>query len=361
MNLFNLAKILDKKISALRIEPNLCTQTISPKSSCQSCIDACPTNSISIANRKIEIDDNCVECGLCSTVCPTNAIFAQRPSVPHILDEVARKCKEQDQVYLQCQKQASKASQSWAVKVPCLGMLPREAWLTLLNQYDNLSIFHSENSCDGCQMTKGYEIWQKELHVAEEMSGRKIQFTTAIQRNEKKANYDQNRRELFSLFASEVKSTNKLVVKEMLGDAKVRTFEEKLQEDSVAKVQREWEAISTGLAEKLTNEAVQPFMVKRKLLLKEVGGNANLQERKDIRLPSIDSECTFCGACSLLCPTDALVQEKVDGQTMITLHPYKCVDCHLCEDICYPEYIKLHPASNQRLLHEQTILAIEKI
>src|SRR5690606_37860141 len=103
------------------------------------------------------------------------------------------------------------------------------------------------------------------------------------------------------------------------------------------KVRKEWESVSNHLAEKLTNEAVQPFMKKRKLLLENIQNTTQLQKRLDVRLPSITSECNFCGACSLLCPTDALVQETENGQTTITLHPHQCVDCRLCEEICYSE------------------------
>lgn len=194
------------------------------------------------------------------------------------------------------------------------------------------------------------------------MVGRNIEITTTVQKSKASAQYDQNRRELFSLFASELKSTNKLFLEEVVGETKISSYQEKLQADSAAKVRKEWENVSSNLMEKLTKEAAQPFMKKRKLFLENVERNTHLQERADIRLPSIDSDCNFCGACSLLCPTDALEQETDDnGQKTITLHPYKCVDCRLCEEICYPEYIKLSSAKNIQLFNEETILAAEKI
>lgn len=358
MNLFNLSNILDKKISTLRIEPNLCAQTISPKSNCRGCMDVCPTDSITIKDRKIEIDEHCLECGLCSTVCPTNAILIQRPSVSQILEEVARKCKNEEQVYIHCEKQRADAPHSSTVKVPCLGALPMEAWITLLDKYENLSVFHS--SCNGCEIATGFDIWQKELHAAEEMTGKNIGLTSIIQKKSKQAHYDTSRRELFSLFASELKSTNKLVVKEVLGEKKIASYQEKMQEDSIAKVQKEWNHVTESIVEKITKESVLPFMSKRKLLLEMVGKDIKLQERSDIRLPSISPECNFCGACSLLCPTDALVMESVNEQKTITLKPYKCVDCKLCEEICYSEFIKLHPATNENLFHETINLMIER-
>jgi ferredoxin len=361
MNILRLAKIVDKKISALRIEHNLCTQNISPKSSCQSCINVCPTNSISIANSKIEINDACIECGICSTVCPTNAILAERPSVPHILEEVARKSKEQEHVFIHCKKQKPNLSPASTVIIPCLAAIPREAWLTLITQYGNLSIYHSEDSCHhDCEISTGFQVWQKELHAAEEMSRKKINWTTMLPQKNKPKKYDENRRELFSFIASEIKTTNKLILREVIGEAKVSSYQEKFQGNSMNKVQKEWENVSSSLIEKLTNEAVQPYMRKRKLLVENLERIDYLKERLDVRFPSINSGCYLCGACSLLCPTDALIQEEKKGKTSITLYPTKCVDCHLCEEICYSKYIKLEPVPNKLLLAETIVLLTEE-
>src|SRR5690606_37317592 len=125
--------------------------------------------------------------------CPTNGIFAERTSATQILEEAARKCKEQEHVYLQCKKQSSNLPSASSVTVPCLGAIPRDAWLTLLNKYGNLSIYHYESNCQNCEIATGYDVWQKELRAAEEMAGVTIAMTTTVQQNKKSANYDVNR------------------------------------------------------------------------------------------------------------------------------------------------------------------------
>jgi ferredoxin len=49
-------------------------------------------------------------------------------------------------------------------------------------------------------------------------------------------------------------------------------------------------------------------------------------------LPKIDLEqCTGCGLCVALCPTEAVV--LIDGQAAIT-QPMQCTFCEVCESYC---------------------------
>jgi ferredoxin len=42
---------------------------------CESCVEECPSEAISMASDKAEIDvDACVDCGACVDVCPVEAI-----------------------------------------------------------------------------------------------------------------------------------------------------------------------------------------------------------------------------------------------------------------------------------------------
>ena len=95
MDLFKWVNVLDKKMTSLSVEPNLCTHLISPKSTCHSCVEHCPTKSISFTKKKIEIDENCLECGLCSTVCPTNALLFNRPPLKQVIADLVHLCEQQ--------------------------------------------------------------------------------------------------------------------------------------------------------------------------------------------------------------------------------------------------------------------------
>ena len=41
---------------------------------CESCIEICPVEAISVNNGKAEISNECVECGSCVDECPNQAI-----------------------------------------------------------------------------------------------------------------------------------------------------------------------------------------------------------------------------------------------------------------------------------------------
>ena len=42
---------------------------------CESCVEECPSEAISIVNEKAEINvETCVDCGVCVDTCPNDAI-----------------------------------------------------------------------------------------------------------------------------------------------------------------------------------------------------------------------------------------------------------------------------------------------
>jgi ferredoxin len=359
MNLFNLANVIEKKWSPVQLIPNLCTQIISPKSSCNRCIEYCPTNSICITREEIVIDDNCIHCGLCTTACPTNAILTQRPSFHPFTIDTIHQCKQNERVYLHCEKVEIPNPDIVSVSIPCLGAIPREAWLALSSECsDKLVIFHPGESCQQCEVTCGEHVWRKEKQLGEEMSSIKLRITSTIEKPKSQIQFDQKRRAFFSQLFSEVKTTNKLALKEWLANDKIQSYQEKIKDDPVQRIEKEWQGLANRVVEKITNEATFSYMSKRNFLLAEISKNESFGQRSDVRLPIILPECTVCGACALLCPTDALVidRSKGFGHETITLHPSKCVDCQLCEEVCYFEQIALQKVTNSTLFAEATIL-----
>ncbi|MEH6953751.1 4Fe-4S binding protein [Neobacillus drentensis] len=357
MNIFKLVNVIDKKMTPFAVEPNLCTRIISPKGSCNSCVDYCPTNSISFMKNKIEMNDQCVECGLCTTVCPTSAISLQRPSLNQLVTDIIQKCVQNERVYLHCKRKPISDSEISSISVPCLGMIPREVWVSISRMCDNLAVYHPDESCRHCEVSQGEEVWKKELDAGEAMSGKTFLITAGIQKSKQQPQYDHKRRSFFTTLFSEIKSTNKIAVREALGGSEIQSYREKLQEDPLSKVKKEWSAVSNRIVEKVTNESAFPYMNKRSLILKEIQKSVSLQNRYDYRLPTILPDCNFCGACTTLCPTNALLFEEKDGCTAITLQPHKCVDCHLCEDICFFQNILIQDQPNIQLLSNKIVLA----
>ncbi|RDU38210.1 hypothetical protein DRW41_01170 [Neobacillus piezotolerans] len=360
MNLLTWVNVIDKKMTGLSVEANLCTKLISPKSTCTGCVDHCPKNSISFANKDIVIADSCVDCGLCGTVCPTGAITMNQPPLTQFVQEAIHKSERHEKVYLHCERTIVSKSHATMVAVPCLGMIPKEAWVTLLNKCKNLSIYQPEQACGDCEISTGEELWRRELKAGEAISCQRMSISSKISGCKESVNYNVERRDFLSAVFKEMKSTNKLAIKEMLcGSNKVPTYQEKQQGDSLSKLKKEWNEVGSQLVEKMTNESVYPYMNKRSLFLAELQENETLLYQEDIRLPQINEDCHFCGACAILCPTEALAMKTEHGQQTITVQPYKCVDCSLCEQICYTKNIQLQRAQNLTLL-ENEITLVEK-
>ena len=41
---------------------------------CESCVEVCPTEAITMVDDKAEVSDECVDCGQCVDECPVEAI-----------------------------------------------------------------------------------------------------------------------------------------------------------------------------------------------------------------------------------------------------------------------------------------------
>ena len=53
---------------AAKVDKEKCT-------GCESCVDECPSDAISMAEGKAQVDaDACVDCGVCVDACPAEAI-----------------------------------------------------------------------------------------------------------------------------------------------------------------------------------------------------------------------------------------------------------------------------------------------
>lgn len=357
MKFLRFLDFIDKMMSNIHTEPNLCTKIISPLSKCTKCVDICPFDSISIRNEKIELDENCVNCGLCTTVCPTNALQLQKPSLQQLMDEAKRKSKQYGYVYIQCSRHKIKENGIAATTVPCLGAIPKENWMSLIKECDDLSIYSFDDACKKCELKSGEEVWKEELALGESFAGKKVPIhAKATREKEKDVQYDINRRELFSTLFSEVKSTNKLAIKEFLGASQTLSRKEKYKDTPETKMKKELEQFSKMLAEKITNESSYPYMNQRKLFLRELKSNEELRSREDVRLPEITEDCTYCGACAILCPTDSLRKVENEELTAMTLEPYKCIECNLCVDICYFKSISLKNTQNDELFSEVKVL-----
>lgn len=359
LSLFKLANVIDKRMTAISIEKNLCTKWISPKSSCQKCMDFCPMNCIAFQKDGIELGASCLECGLCTAVCPTGALTQQHPSLHQVVEEIIHTCEKHKYVYLHCSKMEIPEKDATTIRLPCLGAIPREAWVKIIGQCHNLMIYHN-GSCGTCEFQKGEAVWKEELSAAESIMEKCLLLTPDVLYVEKKKEYDHGRRVFFKTLLKEIKTTNHLAIREVIGSSGVQSYRDRLESNTDEAIKKQWDQFSVKVTEMLTTKTSYPYyMQKRTLFLDELKKNNVLLEKKDIRLPVIHPDCGLCNACTMLCPTSALMMEHNDGKKAIKLEPYKCVDCRLCEEICYFGSIRLEKVENRTLMLSELVLIEE--
>jgi ferredoxin len=65
----------DRNTNAQRGELKMYKVDVDKCSACETCIDVCPTEAISMVDGHAVIDvDECIECGSCAAECPEEAI-----------------------------------------------------------------------------------------------------------------------------------------------------------------------------------------------------------------------------------------------------------------------------------------------
>jgi MinD superfamily P-loop ATPase len=345
-----LSNVLMKKINKIEVESNRCLKIRAVTSSCSSCLDICPVNSIEISQDSLEINDSCMECGLCTTVCQTNAIKWNHPPLIQLVNQLKRLSASEDEVYVACASSIKGTVNSNVVEVPCLGMLPAEFWLNA-GQMANVNIIYQSEICHSCQISQGQQLFLEKREEAERILNHTFRVCSSVNKV-KNDGVDHSRRKLFTSLLEEVKETNTITVKEVLEVEKALSPFEKFdryhqQQQEMKELVETVEELKQNVIDKLLNDTVI-HTDKRALLIRAYEGNTKISSQIMISLPEIKESCSRCGACAFLCPTDAIIMDK---KTMI-LSTNKCISCGLCEEICYEKHIHLSPR-NGTVLNEK--------
>ncbi len=344
-SLYKLFHVFERQLSSVEIQQDVCNRIISTSSTCTSCIDRCPSNSIRITKSDIELTD-CLECGICGVVCPTSAFSWKRPSFNQMLTQMEQLYEEEGQVILYCSKVTYPQSQVAGMKVPCLGAIPWEIWTCFLTVYPKITVFLPEGSCQSCSISTGEKVWKEQLNQAERFTKRTASISDKVMKIQREELYDASRRRFFQSVLREAKQTGKEIVKEYLGETK-RPDHKRLSiegpENVVSRITEEFKQTKTAFVEKLLKESRYSYVAKRNILLQLLITQQHLQQEIIVKLPEINESCDLCGACTHLCPTQAITMQesKEGGAQEIWLHPAMCVECGLCEEICWDKSIHL--------------------
>lgn len=334
-------KVVKKATSRIRpvyYNDNRCLIKISHLSQCNNCMDVCPVNGINVDVSGIELNDKCIDCGLCTSVCPTGSLYIQEPTELSLYNYIKEKCKKNNKVILTC-RQNDNFSSYEAFKVPCLGSLSLEFILGIDLMDSEIDIVFSNEKCGKCMCTRGIDMFLEKIKIAEkiekdlDLKGGSIKTMEKHSRIKKNKDihldeeFNGERREFLSLITKPVKEIPYIAVSYILG---------------------------TNMGENKSNANYANSAICRYPIFADVFNN--IEDKKlansaieEYLKPSLVGECNFCRACSNLCPMGAIKYIEKGEELKLVLLENSCSGCGLCSKVCFRNSLELEPKNIEDL------------
>lgn len=313
---------LFSSLSPLKINNNLCTRVITPKSGCNKCLEVCPNKSLSFQNGSWQVAD-CLYCGLCVAACPNNVFKLDE-------DHLLSQCSSNNSLLITCSPlwEKIKTRDKDIMKINCLSQLYPELILKLSADSQQVIIYINPDQCSEC-LNFSYFPLLKEIKKFP-LSIENLNFITNLKNlkpfltknKTKEKNNQQNSRRLF--------------LKSIFNSAK--EVPQQLINSTFSSLAIETDDTNNHNENKKSTPDTKSTFTKRKLvydLLQNKPNGIDPNRTLPYKNLRIDN-CNFCGACTKLCPTKALtiVKDDADRKKLI-FQPKLCTECDICQDICF--------------------------
>ena len=272
---------------------------------CTLCIESCPHQAISDYR---QLDTKlCTECGACMAVCPSDGFVDQS------MDQLYDYLLGAEEIVLNCPQAIPRG-----FEIPCIGILDRDGWMTLMLQARGKSVTIMTGVCAECEDRQAcvasvrifkqiHGDWPEHANVHIQVRPDEETVVSAIEEKSKS-------------------------VGRRVGMTGWR--------------QRGMKKIEAWLPN-LTADETYSIPRSRQRLLEVLG--KTLEEKIPFQALTVANTCTNCGVCVAICPQGALqkreemspVSEDADKEDKIMslrliLEPQKCVHCGRCVEICRP-------------------------
>jgi len=303
MKLFNMGSFFHS-LDPLKIDTSRCLQTISPLTSCNSCIDVCPTHSLHFAEDGLTYTE-CIYCGACVKVCPQE-VFSM--DLAKLLEDDKKK------LILTCHKILPDSKD--VTHINCLDQFTAETLLELALHKE--VVLYADDTCKNC--TNFFRLQNLELllhrfpvlHTCKFISDKNV-LEEIIQRNQSPS---LSRRGFFEQALQKGQHQTAQTINQSIDKSE--------------------KALSNALDYLTdTHHIYQPQKIisARYRLLSLFMAQSDHNSELPYRALHIQS-CDFCSACTHLCPTEALKLHKDETAQQIQFSPYLCNNCNLCIDVC---------------------------
>jgi len=314
-------------ISPLKVDSSLCSRLITPRSTCRRCLEVCPSKCISFNSDNIEIGQ-CNYCGLCVTNCP-NHVFSldegilinnSLPDAPLIIS-----CPV-------CLDICRGSDKSAVTKINCLGQLYPELLSRLLAGSRCVVLLIDGARCAEClgfdpgllqsNLTAFTKFFDNlgQLHIVS--SSEELIPFLAQSGHQKTLGLE--RRLFFKAIWTGAQNLPKKVLSSAL---------EKLELEGEDRAAGSPDVTSLDPAESPAVRSSSP--IKRKHLLEAFRGRELQNNHLALPYRKLNSAgCSFCEACTRLCPTKALKIDLDGDAKQMGFIPGRCTECGICLDIC---------------------------
>ncbi len=323
-------------MSGLLFEPAKCVRAVTKFSECALCFDACPVETISIAENSLPafVPSVCVECGGCMGVCPGEAFSLKDFSATEFFFQFAG---------------SNESLISCRLNVPCIMSLSTEHLISLALVKEELildighcgecpykeplyelikgSLSEANYVLEACGSEK--RVVAKELGVEADESGEKAE--PADRRSFLKA--------LSLKGAVEAKREFEAMVEK--SDDKEKVHE--IDIASLAKIRKK----------ELPDKRKILFTALKRTPKPPIYHTIAEDEISFVSQKYIEQQsCTNCQMCYRICPTGALSSDS--NMSRIFFDAMLCIKCRACHDTCEPDAIKIQPVFEMSEFFEPT-------
>ncbi len=303
-----------------------CLRRLSPMAQCNSCEELCPAQALSFTDGQWHAA-NCSLCGLCTMICPTQ-VFQ--------IDGIRLAQYKKNQPLQLCCAQNHGAPAD-ALRLNCLQQLHPLMLCYLLYQHPQITIYLVPEQCQQCThhwYAQGLPQQMQPYQIPKE----KLQFL--IQQPEAQSRtVETPRRSLFrQLFHQTETQTKKLVADHL----------------------EPWTAAFSSV-ETASGQA-EVFPVRLPLYALYLKKQLPLHGETELPFHQLECiSCSFCTACTSVCPTKALTIQETQTEKELLFQPELCVNCNLCQSVCMQHGLQWGDfMTQQQFLHTPHLLAHSK-
>ncbi|MDO4503479.1 MAG: 4Fe-4S binding protein [Coriobacteriia bacterium] len=330
-----------------------CTCVKNRHSTCSRCEDICPTGAITLGPNRVELmSAQCEGCGACTTVCPTEALVPLDPTDAELRQRVAAARKATGStLYFACARMHAKqlADPSRYAVVPCLARVEESLLMEqILDGVDRVVLI--DGNCSNCKLQVCGPIVQMVASTTNDLlaaRGNDVRVERVSAFPDELVDASQQEMDLGAERRAALLGSAQSV-KGVMGKAIGALAQIQASKDSTSATVLE----AMGLTDR-DDPAKHVGDPERQVTLLdclyELGENEDAQvvTRFFGAFAHDNVKCRKCGVCARVCPTDALkqVRYRKNGISRVSLEfsASECLQCHLCEDICFRSCITVSP------------------